>query len=456
MSHDATRVIMATEKIVLPPNHFKQRVRNQYSDVELSIVRELVQNSVDAKATRLDIMTTEHGFDAVDDGCGMTLDQFRQFYLTLGGTKKETNSIGGFGAAKELLSYAHESWYVQSIGFYCSGSGASNPESRQDASMKSGFRIGATDETLLGDRIEDSAFALVAQSNVKIDVYVNGRKRDNGRSLRKNQLVREFDFGNLYVHKSGANLGYYEMSGYLYIRTAGLFTASEWVGGDYVWYLDVIGNPREILSENRESLKYEHKQTVSKEVTALQSNPKRMENTGTPIITVYGQALVSDTYYHHNLGEMKVNSQEDITWRKPFAVCRENSKKQIAEDGILKPSFAKALEIWDMALTLIGALSGLEKPIAGLYIGKSAVAIHAMVGRDHVIAAEPSLMKRSSFEIVETAIHEFAHYLRSGHSQEYETERMNIACKLGDSVLAIMHQVDNAKSQSARQGRYWE
>lgn len=444
------------EKIVLPANHFKQRVRNQYSDVELSIVRELVQNSADANASRLDIMTSEHGYDAVDDGHGMTLSQFRQFYLTLGGTKKETNSIGGFGAAKELLSYAHSEWYVQSIDFHCSGSGASDPVSKPDDSMAKGFRIGATDEELSGERIAEKAFDLVSHSNIKIDIHINGQKCDNGRKLRKNQLIREFEFGKLYVHKSGANYEYQEVPGFLYIRTAGLFTASEWVGGDYVWYLDAIGNPREILSENRESLKYAHKQTVDKEVAALQSNPASIENTPSGTLTVYGQMLASDTYYQHKAGEIDLKSGQTINWRKSFAIYREGSKRQVAKDGILKPSYAKALEVWDLALTLVSTLTGLDKPIAGLYLGKRFGAVHSIYGALHIISAKPELMKRSAFEILDTAIHEFAHYIRDGHSQEYENARGGIACTLGDNALAIIHQIEFAKSQPARHGRYWE
>ena len=133
------------ERIVLPKDHFRKRIQHQYSNVGRAICREILQNSQDAGASRVDFQFTDIGFAALDNGCGMNLQEFRDHYLTLGGTKKETGSIGGFGAAKELLSFAWESWACQGQGFIVSGSGSMNPESKPDSTLKKGFLVSAID-----------------------------------------------------------------------------------------------------------------------------------------------------------------------------------------------------------------------------------------------------------------------------------------------------------------------
>jgi hypothetical protein len=109
---------MAAENIVLPVDHFKTRIKHQYNNPSLAIVREILQNSQDAGATRVDFTFAKNEFSASDNGKGMDIESFRSFYLTLGGSKKDSGSIGGFGAAKELLSFAWESWMCKGQGAY--------------------------------------------------------------------------------------------------------------------------------------------------------------------------------------------------------------------------------------------------------------------------------------------------------------------------------------------------
>lgn len=456
---------MVMEKIILPDDHFQKRVNNQYSDVHLAIVREILQNSQDANASWVKITTTEHGFDATDNGCGMTLDEFRSFYLTLGGTKKETGSIGGFGAAKELLSFAWENWECQGQDFTVSGSGASDPESETDRTLVKGFRVSATDENLSGFEIHNKTEELLARSKLKVAVYVNGEKLSQGRALRKNQLVKTFDFGNLYVHKSDKNPDYHEATGYLVIRTRGLYTASEYVGGDYVWYLDLTAASPEVLTENRDSLRYNIKTEIQKCIAALNQRPDSIENRVDAKITIYGQFDIvdGDTTYSSEYGAFGVHSHSlNNLWRKPFAIVEDNTKANIIRDNALRPKYTKALEVWSRTLNLIANITGLEPPIPGLLFSKNANAVYHVVGniasvRLGAVSAQTDLiLKDTPFSILETAIHELAHYKRSNHSQEYETERMRIARLVGQSALSILHTIASLQSQPARRGRYWE
>jgi hypothetical protein len=83
--------------------------------------RELVQNSVDAGATKIDLYTKELNDGNIIAGCkdnghGMTEEVFRNKFLKHGGTTKGEGSdaAGGFGAAKRLLLAPWIQWQMRS------------------------------------------------------------------------------------------------------------------------------------------------------------------------------------------------------------------------------------------------------------------------------------------------------------------------------------------------------
>ena len=57
--------------VQIPNDHFLKRVRNEYCDRQFALVREFVQNSVDAGATRIDIVTGPNSLTVTDDGRGI-------------------------------------------------------------------------------------------------------------------------------------------------------------------------------------------------------------------------------------------------------------------------------------------------------------------------------------------------------------------------------------------------
>ena len=436
---------MATERIVLPKWHFKKRIKQQYSSIPFAIAREIVQNSQDAGATLVNFTFPDgNSFQAVDNGCGMSLDEFRLYYLSLGGTRKNTDSIGCFGAAKEILSFAWADYECRGQGFSVAGSGADCPVSDENGIPK-GFSVAASDNGTNGStgisatEIRTQLDRLVGLSDLRISVRVDGEKLPTkGRKLRKSQIVKEFPFGTLYVHKSEPND--YERAGYLYIRTRGLYTAIEYVGGDYVYYLDVNAASLDVLTENRDGLRYDVKNAVQRELQAVSRNPAQLEVVGNAKrIRLYGYAAQTQRdCYDPGLGTFDIQNADGI-WRKPFAFA-DDGKTQITNDaGAIRPKYAKALEIWDRTLKLVCAMTGQDEPMPGLVANMNAEACHFMLETRHVVCALPdSILTKSPFYILELAMHELAHYVRQSHSQEYESERMDIAGKIGDNGPAIV------------------
>lgn len=97
-----------------PRRYFCTMPFNDYSDIDVALPREFLQNSWDAGSTRIDLAPTENGFCFCDDGCGMTQDIILHKLLALGGTYKQGDCTGGFGKAKELLYFCWPDYIVHS------------------------------------------------------------------------------------------------------------------------------------------------------------------------------------------------------------------------------------------------------------------------------------------------------------------------------------------------------
>lgn len=112
-------------QVHLSTDFFKNEVDKLYGwNWPLSFVREFVQNSADAGATF--IKFTQYPDDILeieDDGCGMSLEVFQDVYLALGKTTKDGNSLGGFGRARILTSFAQKRYEVRSADFLAVGVG---------------------------------------------------------------------------------------------------------------------------------------------------------------------------------------------------------------------------------------------------------------------------------------------------------------------------------------------
>jgi len=103
---------MAT--VAIPDIHFLRSIKLQYSDPSAAIVRETLQNSLDAGASRIAIETGEDWASFNDDGSGMTPERMIDALLTFGGSFKPEGSIGGYGIAKELILFSHFCYRIES------------------------------------------------------------------------------------------------------------------------------------------------------------------------------------------------------------------------------------------------------------------------------------------------------------------------------------------------------
>lgn len=114
------------------PNSFFLKSRLEYSDWRWALFREFIQNCYDARATRIDF--TIYNLEAADgsrvlhivcqdNGHGMDQDTLKNVLLCLGGSKKESGSVGGFGYAKSLIYFSMDSYSIASRNNLVEGEG---------------------------------------------------------------------------------------------------------------------------------------------------------------------------------------------------------------------------------------------------------------------------------------------------------------------------------------------
>ncbi len=121
---------MTTKQTVGVPFEFFRKVRRDYRNWRFALVRELLQNSIDAGATNIHmdfVASPVEGkvvFGVFDNGCGMTEDVLRNKFLVLGASGKEDlkGAIGGFGMAKMVI-FSCDAYEIVTGGLMVKGSG---------------------------------------------------------------------------------------------------------------------------------------------------------------------------------------------------------------------------------------------------------------------------------------------------------------------------------------------
>ena len=449
--------------VTIPSDHFKKRVKQQYNNVPMAIAREAVQNAVDAGATRIEFIISNDGtFLAIsDNGCGMTAKEFEKYFLTLGGTKKESGSIGGFGAAKEVLAFAWDSWEAKGQGFVCHGAGPTyRIEEGPNCGVKRGFEITIEDENLQFNYYITVKLAELSTVKCRIIRQFGENEPETIQQRRKlmdKQIIRRYEFGDLYVVKS---LQPYEHGGYLYVRTNGLYSFCEGrvVETDkVVFYLELTKPSPEVLTENRESLRWKVQTDIRRDLAEFAHKPEKLTERKLKDVTMTQYGIIGS-------GEQEVGSREVVAngtaphqfdnitsgssvkapiWDRPIVVIKRGRKDLTR----LTKRQEKALRVWTLAVDRVGeALNDTDEPCStGLTLTSDANACHTICNGRHVLCINPYRLPKDAFNLLELVIHEYAHCWESEHCQDFETVRMHtLAEALGYCYRSLLFDLDKA------------
>ena len=241
-------------------NRFFQHDLDTYSDWKKAFWRELVQNSVDARARRLDFTIEKlegGGCKATlqDNGPGMTEETLRNVYFRLGETTKEgkADQIGGHGRARILTCFAHESYSIHTQKLQCSGKGGQF-EISYAKKKNAGCRVEVTINQADAYDMESSLRNYLSTCQISSYCTINGAPFSDW--LYRRRATRQVSFGTLHVTRVHPRR--------LMVRVNGVCMFEQYISCPVGIILEVEPEKaRDILTISRDNLKYSQAQELS-------------------------------------------------------------------------------------------------------------------------------------------------------------------------------------------------
>lgn len=192
---------MKKQKVAIPPLHFLSEAKNEYFDYKARIIAEIVQNSVDAGSSRIDLIFENDKMTFIDNGKGMSKKTMVDALLTLGGSEKENGNAGGFGAAKKILLFSHESYEIHSLNTHVLGSVLEYSFIEDEKFNGTKIIIKPFPEfDYDSNQMIDKAKTFLTGCNLNCDVYINDEKFANYTVLPK---VRETEEMIVFAQNAG-------------------------------------------------------------------------------------------------------------------------------------------------------------------------------------------------------------------------------------------------------------
>ena len=238
-------------QIAVSPKFFKKE-RNNYKDFRFAFWRELLQNSVDAGASKINIGFVDGGrgnsiVDFSDNGSGFNADVRDNVFFCLGETDKgKEGDIGGFGKARIVVCFSQNNYQVMSQDWKAWGEGGSY-EVESLPAYYPGCKV-TVDADASSDDLYRSLRQYLSLSQLDCDIFINDVKWNEWCYRRR--LTQRLSFGDVYVNKSGGTHG-----GFVIVRVNGLpmFTRFANIKAQVVVEIDA-DRSREVLLSNRDML----------------------------------------------------------------------------------------------------------------------------------------------------------------------------------------------------------
>lgn len=250
-----------------PAEYFRKMAFVDYTDWRSALPREFFQNSIDARSKNIHVT---FGLDnnivtIQDDGIGMNLDVIQNKLLVLGGSAKETGSVGAFGKAKELLYFSWPNWSIETRNLIVIGQGPDYIIDKVDNPIK-GTISKVTIDTDGFYRVMAAFSDVAGKMDTKTKIFIDGNLIRP--TSRRGRLIKSFDFGDLYLNKS-------VNSAYMEVKVAGIWMYSHYLGsscGQLI--LELSKSSIDCMTSNRDDLKWEYRSVLMEFARELIANEK--------------------------------------------------------------------------------------------------------------------------------------------------------------------------------------
>lgn len=331
-------------QIVVPKEFFIKERQQVYADWPRAFFRELFSNSLDAGATEISVSfeaKDEKGCLVVfaDNGIGMTRDVLDNVYFKLGAsTKDKEKGIGGFGRARILTNFSHESYEIITQDNHVKGSG-----SHYDYQNNGEFEffegcIQKIKAEFTESYMRSHLYGFLYTCNLpSCKIYVNGSlwtenfvgtkflmnlPEDGDESIAQLYFTEDKDLDSQFKSFVTQNL---------FIRVNGCCMYSESFPGNNAWIIEL--NPeksREFLTASRDSVRDSMK-------TIIESIRKRVQSSETEMVKTLTYRY-TDVLYEGN-GMLSVtgeNSKVRQLNKEDNQIVRDIEYSLVAKETIIR------------------------------------------------------------------------------------------------------------------------
>ena len=243
---------------------------SEYSDAKWAYVREVLQNSIDARSSRILVdVRVENGNTVIttdDDGIGMDRYTLENKLLALGGTGKafQNGAVGGFGRAKHLTMLCHLSYSVETREWLVQGSGAQYQLSQVEV-PRTGTRLTTVWRGDVRDDLIQAFKKFAAYTQWPLGkLFLNGTLLTT--NLYKGTRRREFAFGTVYTNRTFNNVAI--------VRMRGIPMHVRYIQFDGTVILELAGTSADVLTSNRDGLRYQYSEPFQNFLTSLVVNKR--------------------------------------------------------------------------------------------------------------------------------------------------------------------------------------
>ena len=280
-----------TETVRIPPDYFKTSVTKTYSNVQTALIRELLQNSIDAKATKIDCVAQNGLLIWQDNGHGMSKSRMIEAMLTMGGSVKEEGAVGGFGEAKILILFAQKAFEIVSLDTAYAGEGLTYWPISHKYLQGTKITLTLADIPQLTYFLESNIREFIANCNLApgIKISVNGVRAKSNSSLGK-ALINLEELGTIYQRKWKRNES--KSRGSILVQHNGVNMFSHYTGSTSERIVLDLKNSTETMTSNRDGFNYKFEWRFSNFIKNLVQSDGKLNPVQEDLITVYGREEV--------------------------------------------------------------------------------------------------------------------------------------------------------------------
>lgn len=240
--------------VEIPKHYFFQMAVKDYRHWQKALWREFFQNSLDAGADEIKVAIdfANNTVTVDDNGCGMDLDVLQNKLFCLGGSYKESGSVGAFGKAKELLFFSWPTYCIKTRNLMVAGE--YNEYAITDAEkIKAGTRCtisfseAALVETTMKQLLSYGR-EVASLMETPCQIIFNGELVES--KWLRGALVKDLGWGRVYHDKEKG----LETS-YLQVRINGIWMFNRYIGSEIgAVTVELTKNSLDCLTSNRDGL----------------------------------------------------------------------------------------------------------------------------------------------------------------------------------------------------------